>query len=113
MALWKPKYAARGPRYGPCAINDGRVEVVTLGGFWHMGMLQTGCVAGDPLCQGAAVAIRVGKAGATDGPEFAFQADGEPLGLLKAPFTLLVRRVRAPSFLHNASAVRLESPVQY
>ena len=110
VELWKPKMN-ESPRHSPTALNDGRLEVVTIGGFFHMGLLQTGCVAGDPVCQGATMMFRVGKEGLPE--HFHFQADGEPFGAFPTPLTLYVRRVRNPSFLHDATERRVDGPVQY
>ena len=81
-------------------IDDGRLELQTVGGFFHLGLMQLGVMSGSAVCQGstfrtvvedpkAPTAAAAVHSRATAPPRFvALQADGEPLGFVPLPFRI-------------------------
>lgn len=88
----------------PGAIGDGRLEIQTLGGLFHMTFLRSGCVGADRVGQGTQIDVVVSDPDGTQ-KGVRLQADGEPLGEFSVPFRLQVRPApRGPIFVHSAPA---------
>ena len=86
----------------PGAVGDGRLEVQTLGGLFHMTFLRSGFVGADRVGQGSTIDVVVSDPDGTN-PGIRLQADGEPLGEFKAPFRIQVRPApRGPLYVHCA-----------
>lgn len=72
----------RAVTYQPTNVSDGMLEVVTLGGVFHMGFMRMGW-GGDKVAQGGSLTFALAdfdNSNELKGKSLTFQVDGEPAG---------------------------------